>query len=327
MNRDTARPFRRTRRCFAASVSIPCRARGPTPSKRCPRSSPRPRSSRAAPTPSAAPASSRRPAPTMRPLARRVAGADLIRLRNQMRVLPTAAVNEALDVRLAEYRERMQEEPGRRTKRKLKEQTRDELLPKALLKSDRTTALFLLNENVLAVGTASEQRAERFLELLRIGARQARRRAADVRAADRERPGARVRRRSAAEIRAGARGRMRDRADAKSSVRWSEIDLTHANVRRCVKDGMELTHLGIQFDSALSGVLDAKGTLGKLKLRRPRRSRRRSGRRSRSRRGSARAPRRRARAARRHAAAARRAGPRRLASRPDQTSLRIVARS
>ena len=59
---------------------------------------------------------------------------------------------------------------------------------------------------------------------------------------------------------------MRDRADAKGFVRWSEIDLTHANVRRCVKDGMELTHLGIHFDSALSAVLDSKGTLGKLKL-------------------------------------------------------------
>ena len=59
---------------------------------------------------------------------------------------------------------------------------------------------------------------------------------------------------------------MRDRADAKSSVRWSEVDLTHANVRRCVKDGMELTHLGIEFGSVLSGVLDAKGALGKLKL-------------------------------------------------------------
>ncbi|HEY3516762.1 MAG TPA: recombination-associated protein RdgC, partial [Gammaproteobacteria bacterium] len=102
------------------------------------------------------------------PLARRVAGADLLRLRNQSRVLPMAAVKEALEVRLAEYRQRMQEEPGARTKRKLKEQTRDELLPKALLKSDRTTALFLLNENVLAIGTASERRAEQFLELLRM---------------------------------------------------------------------------------------------------------------------------------------------------------------
>ncbi|HUQ50674.1 MAG TPA: recombination-associated protein RdgC, partial [Gammaproteobacteria bacterium] len=40
------------------------------------------------------------------PLARRVAGAALLRLRNQTRVLPTAAVNEALEVRIAEYRER-----------------------------------------------------------------------------------------------------------------------------------------------------------------------------------------------------------------------------
>ncbi len=60
--------------------------------------------------------------------------------------------------------------------------------------------------------------------------------------------------------------RMRDRADAKSSVRWSEVDLTHANVRRCVKDGMELTHLGFEFGSAMSGVLDANGGIGKLKL-------------------------------------------------------------
>jgi DNA recombination-dependent growth factor C len=59
---------------------------------------------------------------------------------------------------------------------------------------------------------------------------------------------------------------MRDRADAKSSVRWSEVDLTHANVRRCVKDGMELTHLGFLFDGALQGVLDSKGIIGKLKL-------------------------------------------------------------
>src|SRR5690606_5837256 len=63
-------------------------------------------------------------------LARRVAGADLLRLRSQTRVLPAAAVNEALELRIEEYRAKMREEPGRRAKRKLKEQTRDELLPK-----------------------------------------------------------------------------------------------------------------------------------------------------------------------------------------------------
>jgi recombination associated protein RdgC len=200
------------------------------------------------------------------PLARRVAGSDLLRLRNQMRVLPTAAVNEALEVRLAEYRERMQEEPGRRTRAKLKEQTRDELLPKALLKSDRTTALFLLHENILAIGTAAQSRAERFLELLRSALGKL-----DAEPLAFAQPIEHVLTRvftgdPPPKFALGREARMRDRADAKSSVRWSEIDLTHANVRRCVKDGMELTHLGIEFGSALSGVLDATGTIGKLKL-------------------------------------------------------------
>jgi recombination associated protein RdgC len=200
------------------------------------------------------------------PLARRVAGADLLRLRNQTRVLPTAAVNEALEVRLAEYRNRMQEEPGRRTKRKLKEQTRDELLPKALLKSERTAALFLLNENVLAIGTGSETRAERFLELLRMALGKL-----DAEPIQFARPVESVLQRVLAgdpppRFTLGREARMRDRADAKGSVRWSEIDLTNANVRRCIKDGMELTHLGLQFDGALQAVLDSKGALSKLKL-------------------------------------------------------------
>jgi recombination associated protein RdgC len=64
----------------------------------------------------------------------------------------------------------------------------------------------------------------------------------------------------------GRECRMRDRADVKSSVRWQEVDLTQANVRKCVKDGMELTHLGIEFGSTLSGVLDVNCVIGKLKL-------------------------------------------------------------
>ncbi|HVY64746.1 MAG TPA: recombination-associated protein RdgC [Gammaproteobacteria bacterium] len=200
------------------------------------------------------------------PLARRVGGADLLRVRNQVRVLPTAAVNEALEVRLAEYRQRMQEEPGRRTKRKLKEQTRDELLPKALLKSDRTTALYLLQENVLCVGTASENRAERFLEQLRGALGKL-----DTKPLAFERPASELLNRLFAgdpppKFALGRECRMRDRAEAKSTVRWQDVDLTGANVRKCVKDGMELTHLGFEFGGVMSGVLDANCVLGKFKL-------------------------------------------------------------
>ncbi len=200
------------------------------------------------------------------PLARRVGGADILRVRTQVRVLPTAAVNEALEVRLAEYRQRMQEEPGRRTKRKLKDQTRDELLPKALLKSDRMTALYLLQENVLAIGTSSETRAERFLEQLRAALGKL-----DAKPLAFERPLAEFLTRVFAgdpppKFALGRECRMRDRAEVKSSVRWQDVDLTQANVRRCVKDGMELTHLGIEFGSAMSGVFDANGVIGKFKL-------------------------------------------------------------
>jgi recombination associated protein RdgC len=199
-------------------------------------------------------------------LARRLGGTDLLRVRTQMRVLPTAAVNEALEVRLAEYRQRMQEEPGRRTKRKLKDQTRDELLPKALLKSDRIMALYLLQENVLAIGTSSETRAERFLEQLRAALGKL-----DTKPLAFERPLAEFLTRVFAgdpppKFGLGRECRMRDRAEAKSSVRWQDVDLTQANVRRCVKDGMELTHLGIEFGGAMSGVFDANGAIGKFKL-------------------------------------------------------------
>jgi recombination associated protein RdgC len=158
------------------------------------------------------------------------------------------------------------EEPGRRTRRKLKEQTRDELLPKALLKSDRTLGLYIIPENVLAVGTGSESKAERFVEHLRAALGKL-----DVKPLSFSRSVEHVLMRIFAEdppaqFALGREARMRDRAEAKSSVRWSEVDLTHANVRRCVKDGMELTHLGIHFDGALSAVLDSTGALGKLKL-------------------------------------------------------------
>jgi recombination associated protein RdgC len=200
------------------------------------------------------------------PLARRINGADLLQLRSQARVLPMAAVNEALEVRLAEYRERMQEEPGRRTKRKLKEQTRDELLPKALLKSDRTLGLYIIAENVLIVGTASESRAERFLEHLRAALGKL-----DVEPLKFSRPLDQMLLRTfagdpPAQFALGRECRMRDRADVKSSVRWQEVDLTQANVRKCVKDGMELTHLGIEFGSVMSAVFDTNGVIGKLKL-------------------------------------------------------------
>jgi recombination associated protein RdgC len=199
-------------------------------------------------------------------LARRVEGADLVRLRSQTRLLPAAAIDEALEERLEEYRERMQQEPGRREKRRLKEQTRDELLPKALLKSERTTGFVVGSEQLIAVNTLSESRAERFLDHLRapLGS-------LEVAPLSFKRPVGEL----LTQIFLGEapRGfvlghecRMQDPSDTKATVRCVDMDLADAAVRKHVKDGMRLTHLGIEFGNVLSCVIDQNGGISKLRF-------------------------------------------------------------
>jgi recombination associated protein RdgC len=199
-------------------------------------------------------------------LARRVGGADLMRLRSQARVLPAAALNEALDARVAEYRARMGESPGRRVKRQLKDQTRDELLPKALLKSERTSALFLVTERVLAIGTASQTRAERFLELLRAALG-----TLEIEPLELPRPFAELLTRTFTstaprEFVVARECRMRELSDNRGTVHWRNVDLAHSTVQRCLKDGMEITHLAFEFGNLIGGLLDGNGVLTKLTL-------------------------------------------------------------
>jgi recombination associated protein RdgC len=199
-------------------------------------------------------------------LCRRVAGADLLQLRSQSRLLPVAAINEAVEVRLVEYRERTGEVPGRREKRRLKLETRDNLLPKALLRSERTRGFFLKSDQVLAIDAASPAKIERFLELLRAAVGRF-----DTRTLEYKRPVGELLTRiflgdPPPGIKLGRECRMQDPAESKATVRWTDMDLTDANVRKHVRDGMKLTHLGIEFNSIMSCVIDENGGLGKLKL-------------------------------------------------------------
>lgn len=199
-------------------------------------------------------------------LARRVTGADLLRLRHQSRLLPAAAIEDALETRVEEYRARTQEEPSRRERRRLKQQVRDELLPKALLKSERTQGLALGGDGLIAVDTLSAPRAERFLDHLRapLGS-------LDVAPLEFDRPYAELLTRiflgdAPRGFVLGRECRMQDPADAKATVRCSDMDLADATVRKHVKDGMRLTHLGVEFGNVLGCVIDQNGGIGKLRL-------------------------------------------------------------
>ncbi len=199
-------------------------------------------------------------------LARRIAGVDLLRLRHQSRLLPTAAIEDALETRLEEYRARTQEEPSRRDIRRLKEQVREELLPKALLKSERTQGLVMASEGLIGIDTLSAPRAERFLDHLRapLGS-------LEVVPLEHARPFDELLMRiflgdAPRGFILGRECRMYDPADPKATVRCSDMDLADPAVRKHVKDGMRLTHLGVEFGNVLSCVIDQTGGLGKLKL-------------------------------------------------------------
>jgi recombination associated protein RdgC len=199
-------------------------------------------------------------------LARRVNGADLMRLRSQSRVLPHAAINEELEARVEKYRVRMQEAPSAREKRRIKAEARDELMPKALLKSDRIWGYVDIKEKVLCIDTAQDAAAQRFLRRLQasvdglsIGPLQF------TQAVD-ELLSAIFFGGAPRQFGLGRECRMQDIADASSIVRWTDFDLADSTIRDHVTNGMRLTHLAIEYDNVMSCVLDQNGVISKLRF-------------------------------------------------------------
>lgn len=199
-------------------------------------------------------------------LCRRVNGSDLLQLRTQSRVLPLAAVKEAMEDKLNAYRERMALEPPRSEVRRLKEETREELLPKALLRSERTRACFILDESLLAVDAGTDSKADWFIDQLRTCFGRFECTPLDFNAAP---PGLLKRiflGESPAGFSLGRECRMQDPTDGKSTVTWRELELADPTIRRHVADGMTLTHLGVGFEEMLTCVINQDAVVSKLKF-------------------------------------------------------------
>jgi recombination associated protein RdgC len=199
-------------------------------------------------------------------LARRVAGSDLLRLRSQSRVLPAAAINEELEIRIAEFRERMQEAPTAREKRRLKAETHDQLLPKAMVKSDKIWGYVDPQQKILGIDTAQDAAAERFLVHL-----QSPLRGLNIRPLQYERPMGEFLTKiflgqASRQFELGRECRLQDAADEKAIVRCTDCDLSERTIRSHVTGGMRLTQLGIVYDNMMSCVLNENGTITKIRF-------------------------------------------------------------
>ena len=199
-------------------------------------------------------------------LCRRVGKADLLQLRTQTRLLPPAAVNEALAERVAAFRKRTGDAPTPGERKRLKEEIRDELMPKALVRSQRTQGCFLSDLSILAIDAASPSQAEWFLDQLRpcFGR-------FDVRPlAFKTSPSELMKRIFLGErvkgFELGRECRLQDPRDSRAVGSWRHIELDDEAIRRHVVEGMRLTHLGVVFQSQTSAVVSEDGVVSKLSV-------------------------------------------------------------
>ena len=199
-------------------------------------------------------------------LARRVNGVDMLRLRSQSRILPAAAINEELEARIEAFRQRTDEAPSTREKRRLKAEARDELMPKAMLKSDRIWGYVDPKDQVIAIDTAQEANAERFLRRLTAAIDGLSIQPLQFREPVETLLGKVMFGDSPRQFNAGRECRMQDLSDSRAIVRWTNFDLTDPSIRNHVAEGMRLTHMAIEYDNVMSAVLSEDGILSKLKF-------------------------------------------------------------
>jgi recombination associated protein RdgC len=199
-------------------------------------------------------------------LARRLNGADLVRLRSQSRVLPPSVINEELEARIQDYRQRMKEDPSPREKRRLKAETRDELLPKSLLKSDKIWGFVDLKKKIIGIDALQPANAERFVRRLRKAFGDLNIRPLEYKQPVSELLTGILLGGAPEQFAPGRECRMQDPAEEGSIVRWTNFDLSDKAIRNHVADGMRLTHLAIEYDNIMSCVLDESGVISKLRF-------------------------------------------------------------
>ena len=94
-------------------------------------------------------------------------GCIMLCLKQQEKVLPSAVINEFLDDKVREIEANDGRKPGRKERSELKEEITFELLPKAFARSRRLYAYIDTRSGLLMVDSASHNRAEALLNLLR----------------------------------------------------------------------------------------------------------------------------------------------------------------
>jgi len=180
--------------------------------------------------------------------------------------LPVAAINEALEDRLAEFRSRMKLEPTRSEVRRLKEETRDKLLPTSLVKSERNHACFIQSESLLVIDVGTVTKAEWVIDQLKASFDEFYCTPLTFNNSPADLLTGIFMGDSPLGFSLGRECRMQDVKDTKSIVSWRDFELSDHSIRQHVVEGMRITHLGVGFDEVMTCVIDQEGVVSKVKF-------------------------------------------------------------
>lgn len=196
-----------------------------------------------------------------------VGGCLLLCARKQERLLPSAAVAETVDERIAEIEAGQARDVGRSERRALREQVVAEMLPRAFTRSRRTLLYIDTEAGWLVVDAASEKQAEEVVSLLRqtletLPARPAtaQRQPADILTAWLLEGGA------PADFVPADACELRDSKDSGSVIRCKGQDLTSEEILSHLRVGMQVVKLDLDWDERLGFVLADDLSLKRLRV-------------------------------------------------------------
>ncbi|NKN31740.1 recombination-associated protein RdgC [Marichromatium bheemlicum] len=194
-------------------------------------------------------------------------GCLLICARKQERLLPTAAVKEALEERIGEIEAGESREVGRTERRRLREQIVDEMLPRAFTRSRRTRAYIDTESGWMVIDAASEKQAEEVVSLLRetLGSLPA------LLPAPAEHPAEVLSRwlledSAPADFVAGDACELRDAEEKSGVVRISGGDLSSDEVLAHLRAGKRAVKLALTWDERFSFTLADDLSLKRLRM-------------------------------------------------------------
>lgn len=194
-------------------------------------------------------------------------GYTMLCSKKQQRVLPAAAVNEAVDEKIRAIESEDGRQVGRKERQQIKEEITISMLPKAFTRSSCLYAYLAQSEGLLIVNAASATQAEEFLVNLREALGSLPVIPAACKSVPQQIMTHWLRHQHMAEgFTLGQECELRDPGEEGGIIRCKNQDLGNANIINHLEEGMLVSKLAIISNAGIECIVDENLTVKRLKF-------------------------------------------------------------